>query len=104
MNANLRDELSDALADFLEHAENAGIENDVYAGVHVDDAGGLLQMLEDGETFLPGDWIIARQVLEYRLNDLKDIARSNPHSDADDAYFAHEIAEVAKVLDLIASR
>lgn len=73
MNVATRMELMDALDDFLEHADNAGLE-EVYEGIDVDDAYGLLLMLEEGNELEHYDLVIARKILEYEKSYLELLA------------------------------
>ena len=97
---NVLSELTDAIEDFLEHAENGG-ETEVWAGITLDDARGLQNMVEEGNLFLPGDWDIAKRLLEYAVENLEEVANGNVHTPADVAYFEHEINHLKAAIEAI---
>lgn len=97
---NVLSELTDAIEDFLEHAENGG-ETEVWAGINLDDIRGLQNMIEKSEMFLPEDWNLAKRLLEYRVENLEEIANGNVHTASDAAYFEHEINHVKAAIAAI---
>lgn len=95
---SIRAEVFDAADDLLEHAENAG-ETEVWAGINLDDASGIQSMIEEGLEFYPGDWIIAKQILEHRLENLQEILNGGSYTDMEIRYFDTEIAFVTDAIE-----